>query len=271
MKAVISSTYDDLYFFFLPIVTWSWNKLGVDVIVFLPFDGARNNVSKAFLVGNTMASQNLSFELHTFSSPDHKAATYSQCARLYAAALGHLPADEVLITGDVDMAVFNKDYFNQANNGLINVFGADLVPSGQYPICYVAMPVDTWREVMWLWPGESPQTYLDNLLGELECEHFKGNYWAKDQETIYNALTAQAWPVIKHFRAKAPHAFATYRADRDGWPDAPMPGIIDAHLPRPGYTDENFRKILKLFKDVYPEEDFSWMVEYQQKYLKLTQ
>jgi hypothetical protein len=268
MKAIISSTYDDLYFFFLPIITWSWNKIGVTPIIILPIatndDQRRRDLT--IFIHSELAE--LKYNVIFYSAPAHKEATYAQCSRLYASAIDTLPEDEILITGDIDMAVFNKEYFNQANNDQINIFGVDLVPANQYPICYISMPVKTWRHVMWITPGVPVQKYLDELLGHLECDHFKGNYWAKDQETIFNYLERQAWPVVKHKRAKHPHQFATRRADRDGWPDALPPDIIDAHLPRPGYTEENFAKILKLFQDVYPDEDFTWMVEYRNEYLK---
>lgn len=269
MKAVISSTYDDLYFFFLPIVAWSWNKLGIEPICILPKFKAGQYPQKLLLAEWTMGMHGVNWTKLFYEAPEHKNATYAQCSRLYAAAADDIPDDEILITGDIDMAVFNKDYFQQANNGQINVFGADLVPEGQYPICYISMPAKTWREVMWLKKGEGVQKPLDRLLGDLECEHFRGNYWGKDQETIYQHLTAQAWPVEKHYRAKQPNQFATRRADRDGWPDTAAPDIIDAHLPRAGYPDENFLKIIKLFRDLYPDEDLGWMTEYRDKYIKL--
>jgi len=93
--------------------------------------------------------------------------------------------------------------------------------------------------------------------------------WDKDQETIYQDLVYGAWPIKKHFRAKSPHQFATRRADRDGWPNEIPTDIIDAHLPRPGYTEENFAKILNLFQTMYPEDDFQWMLDYRNEYVKL--
>lgn len=269
MKAILASTYDDTYLFYLPIVTWSWNKIGIEVLCITTPWSTVQEENRAKLIVETSDKNSIIFRHSGIDAPDHKKATYIQCSRLYVSALTDLKEDDILITSDVDMAVFNKEYFNQANNGQINVFGADLVPPNQYPICYISMPVKTWRHVMWITPGITVQKYLDELLGHLECDHFKGNYWAKDQETIFNYLEGQAWPVVKHKRANYPHQFATRRADRDGWPDAPPPDIIDAHLPRPGYTDENFAKILKLFQDVYPDEDFTWMVEYRNEYLKL--
>lgn len=268
MKSVISSNYDNNYLFYLPIVTWSWNKLGIDCLTILPITESREEQAKDLLVFKTGAEQKLRYNNIYFNAPNNKKATYAQCSRLYASALITLPEDEILITSDADMAVFSG-YFNQANNGQINVFGADLVPPNQYPMCYISMPAKTWREVMWITPGVPVQKYLDDLLGHIECEHFRANQWAKDQDEIYKHLTAQAWPVKKYYRASPGTQFATFRADRDGWPETTPPYIVDAHLPRPGYTEENFAKILKLFQDVYPDEDFNWMIEYRNEYVKL--
>ena len=131
------------------------------------------------------------------------------------------------------------------------------------------MPAKTWRQVMWITAGEPAQKYLDELLGPLECEHFKGNYWSKDQETIYNQLSLNGWPVVKDNRTNGFNSFATRRNDRDGWLEvSPAEYLIDAHLPRPGYTEENFSKIFNLFRQMYPYEDLNWMVEYRNEFIK---
>ena len=262
MKAVISTTWDNNYLFFLPITTWAWNQLGIDVICFIP-DPSNNPKPPTWpLIFDLQRDYPfLSLELHRFNAPSHKLATYAQCSRLYAAALP-LDENEVLITGDVDMAVFNIDFFQGLNNSNINIVGADLVPNGQFPICYVSMPVYKWRNALWMNQNQTPQEKLDYLLAHLDCDHFRGNYWAKDQETVYNHIIASEYPIVKHFRAKPGTQFATRRADRDGWPEIIIPDIIDAHLPRPGYTIENFGKILNLFQTMYPTQDFNWMTQY---------
>lgn len=288
MKAIISSTYDDNYFFFLPIVTWSWNKLGVDVICITPYpqpvkqfnteDGKRITLYDDIRLSPVikyMHEQRLRLSIVPIESTYEKAATYAQCSRLYAAALPDMADNEILITGDADMAVFNKEYFKQANNEFVHVFGADLVPPAQYPICYISMPAFRWRAIMNIAHNKSLQDCLDGLLGHLDCEHFRGNYWAKDQETIYQRIS-DAYPnnlTIAHNRAKYPYQFAKNRVDRDdiNWESYIGPDLIDAHLWRPGYTDENFAKILQLFQTMYPEENFDWMVEYRNEYVKLIQ
>lgn len=269
MKAIISSTYDDNYLFLLPITAWSWNKLGIEVICFLPeLDGTNKHPALDLIFDMKWWEPGLKIQFVKFKAPVEKQATYAQCSRLYGAALPLFEDDEVLITGDVDMAVFNKEYFEQFNNGQIHIAGADLVPDFQYPMCYIAMPVISWRVVKWIKFHETHQVKLDQLLGHLECDHFRGNYWAKDQETIYNYLLASNLPINKHFRAQPGTQFATRRADRDGWPEVIPPDIIDAHLPRPGYTPENFAKILNLFQAMYPNDDFTWMIDYRNEYVK---
>lgn len=270
MTAIISITHDDNYLFFLPLVAWSWNKIGCDVVVIGPELGTETTDDRIELIIDTRWEQDISMHWVGFNSPVEKEATYAQCSRLYASCFRRLlPDDEILITADVDMAVLGKEYFDSAKDGGIHVYGADLVPDQQFPMCYVAMTAATWREVMCIGEGESLQTKLDELLGDLECEHFRGNYWSKDQETIYNHLVGGRWNVMKHNRAKLPHQFATRRADRDGWPEEIPSGLIDAHLPRPGYTDDNFQKIMNLFNTYYPNDDLQWMVDYRNKYVNI--
>jgi hypothetical protein len=269
MKAILSTTYEDLYLFYLPITAWAWNRIDIGIACFLPNRAPIEADRKMLLIAAAIEDNDISCQYHGFAADATKEATYAQCSRLYGAALPKIANDEVLITGDIDMAVFNRKYFDELNDGYVHVVGTDLVPDGQYPMCYIAMPASTWRDGMWIMDGESVQKELDQLLGHLDCEHFRGNYWAKDQETAFNHISASGLPVIKHNRAKPGTQFATRRADRDGWPEVILPDIIDAHLPRPGYTPENFAKILNLFQAMYPEDNFDWMIEYRNEYVKL--
>ena len=112
MKAVISSTYDDKYIFFLPITTWLWNKLGVDVICFAPIERSSADYARLKLVLDFCNNYGLS--VHQFTCPEHKEATYAQCSRLFAGSLD-LPDNEVVVTSDIDMGVFSKELFDDFN------------------------------------------------------------------------------------------------------------------------------------------------------------
>lgn len=257
MKAILSTTDNDLYSFFLPIVTWTWEKIGIRCVVFIPklrslkFEYAMSQCPKGTMW----------FEIDV---AEDRQPTYFQCARLYGGFLS-LPKDEILITGDIDMAVFGNE-FEKATPDKITIWGADLVPTGQYPICYIAMSVENWRKVMQIKECQTYTQCLNNLLGEIHCENMRGNYWAKDQETIYNAINQSGLPIEFINRARsATNKTASRREDRDGWGQGV--DIMDAHLPRPGMQHQNFHKIIVLLEKIYPgQTDF--LVEYRNKYVE---
>lgn len=284
MKAVISTTYSDTYLYFLPITTWCWNKLGVDVICFMPTpksttqykDIVVDNDSRVTLILSTMIKNNLKCKIQRFSAPEHKEATYAQCARLYAASeknntgygnIGRVvnltDENEILITSDVDMAVFKIPPYN--NN--ITIFGSDLVPKEQFPMCYASGSVNDWRNAMKL-HNKSYQECLDDLLGNIECEHMRGNYWGKDQQTLWENTCDNATLIS---RAKPNTQFADNRVDRDdiNWRSYVNDELIDAHLWRDGFTDENHVNIMELMRMKFPDENFAWLDTYRDEYLKL--
>ncbi len=266
MKVVISFDINDTYQYFIPIATWSWNRIGVGVEIFYPRVTSREEDVKIQLVNDTMNQNKADFILRGFLSPKHKEATYAQCLRLYAAAMD-LPEDEILILSDSDMLVFG-DYLKQKNADF-DIFGYDLTPPNQYPICYISASVKNWRNVMGI-NGKTYQECIDSLLGEIECEHFRGNYFGKDQEEAFNKIS-QHPNIYLHGRAKPGTQFATRRVDRDNmfYEENINDQLIDAHLWRPGYTEENFPKILNLLQRMCPNDNFDWLISYTEKYRQL--
>lgn len=269
MKAVVSTTYDDIYLWNLPLICYLWNRLGVDVICFCPKGLVEyDKYTKHSLVIDCIKENNLKCEFHYFYSPEHKEATYAQCSRLYAACLD-LPEDEILITSDADMGVFKKIWDDIPQEfPHFYIIGDDLTPDKQYPICYAYARTATWRSAFDL-DGKTYQQCLDDLLGDLDAEHFRGNYWGKDQETLYNKVS-RCMPILIP-RARPGTQFAANRVDRDdiNWRAYVNDDLVDAHLWRPGYTDENFANIMELLTMKYPNEDFTWLRTYNEQYKNL--
>jgi hypothetical protein len=266
MKAIISTTYDSKYLFFLPIVAWCWRKLGVDVVCFVPYLNGELDNKKIDVVNDALRNAGIKIQYVAFDAPEHKQATYAQCSRLYGACLD-LPENEVLITSDIDMAVFKIPPHEEMFWDALTIYGGDLVPPNQYPMCYAIATVKDWRSVMKI-NGKAYQQCLDDLLGHIEAEHFRGNYWGKDQEELYNKAheTAIVLP-----RARAGTQFASNRYDRDDAYilDRLSPDTVDFHMNRPGFEDGNFEIILKILQYHYPNDDLSWMRTYQEEYKKL--
>lgn len=267
MKVILSCTDNPLYSFFIPLAIYSWKKIGVDAICFVPGEPSER-MELALATGKTVSPETRYPFLNI--EPDRE-VTYFQCSRLFGAALD-LDDDEYLITSDIDMAVFGN-VFNQGFKEGFVIYGPDLVPQGQFPICYIMAQARHWRKAFninkerenWLLKG--PSAYLGELLDHIQCDNMRGNYWAKDQEHAYDRINGSGIPLFRFNRSNGKNQFATQRLDRDGW--IPNSGIIDAHLLRPGYLSENFGRIKDMFHAMYPEDDLTWMVEYHEKFLKL--
>lgn len=257
----LSCTDNNLYSFFLPIVTWSWKQLGYESIVFVP-----DKWSPQFRLALEHCPESTRFV--KLDIAEDREVTYFQCARLYASALDFIEDSDTIITSDVDMVVFSK-YFEQFSDGKLHIAGHDICPPNQYPICYIGMPAKAWRTVFHIREKDTPYTMLHKLLGQIQCENMRGNYWAKDQETAYNCISLFASTAIFHDRSYAHHPTASNRADRDGWMDY-FDGMIDAHLPRPGHIEENWIKVRRLLLQAYPHLDTGPLDEYREQFCKLT-
>jgi hypothetical protein len=131
------------------------------------------------------------------------------------------------------------------------------------------MTVKQWRHAMNI-GDKTYQQCLDESVGVIECTNFRGNQWSLDQSIAYSHLNGYGEP-RKHSRAKMPERFATHRIDRDDmfWEERLNWDIVDYHCHRPGYTDENFAKILKVIKYFLPHDDLTWMTDYQKAYKAL--
>lgn len=271
MKAVISTTYDDKYLYFLPIVCFCWNKLNVDVICFMPRFGYEKEdksdgkwLNKSSLVHTTMRKFGMKWSCHYFDAPKHKEATYAQCLRNFGAAIQALDEDELLCSSDVDMICFKKPPYND----MLTIWGSDLVPKGQMPMCYINGTVKQWKEAFNI-GDRTYQQCIDDLLGEDECEHYRGNRWAKDQELAHDCISKVNHSLVP--RAREGTQWAKNRLDRD---DSYILDRLnldneDYHLNRPGYEDANFEIILKILQYHYPNDNFDWLVEYNLKYREL--
>lgn len=265
MKAVIGCTLDDKYGWFIPLVTHLLNKLGVGVILFVPNPKTELEKQKLELGLNCLNYGYKENEVYYFDAPEHKAATYSQCLRNYAACLD-MDENTILFSTDIDMGLFKIPEY--IDNGQFSIFGYDLVPQGQFPQCYVTAPVKAWREVFNL-NGKTYQQVIDNLLGEDECEHYRGCRWSVDQEQSFLHISKVTHNLIP--RARPGTQFADHRVDRDdvNWRAYVNDELIDAHLWRPGYSDENFANIMELLTMKYPNERFQWLIDYTNEYKKL--
>lgn len=167
MIAVLSATEDDLYAMPLPFAIYSWIKIGCTCIVFIPKgDNPKLELAKTYF------SDYVTY--YEFDCEERRIPTYSQVSRLMGAATDNVEEDDILITGDSDLCVFS-DYFEQFKDGRIHVVGADLTPDEQYPMCFAAMPVKTWKKVYGLNKGY--QEHLEEIINPIQSTNLRGTSW----------------------------------------------------------------------------------------------
>ena len=261
IKAVISTSGDDLYLPLIPFTIYSWNQLGIDVIVMT--DEATAN-STRFEIATS--ATDLRFETLTFSCEDFELATYCQTSRLFGAL--NQDDDTVLITGDVDMCVFSTDLFSDPGNDAL-IVGVDLVPENkitglvQAPMCYVLMKASTWKKVLNFNSTDNLTQVLSSHL-EIIKPINRGAHWCFDQWYLAEQLIRSGVSLSTvERRVSDSNLTATRRADRDGWLlEQKFENLVDAHLPRPLSVSQNFDKIYDLFCDQYPDNDLDWMQQY---------
>lgn len=267
---VISSNGNNDYLFFLPIVTFMWKKFGWNVVTLIPeYDLDCPQVD----VINRLSPPKWTGLIYGLEHIDGiRSETMAQCCRLYAANI----VSGVIMTSDMDMIPLS-DYWNPWSDK-ITCYGRDLTDY-HFPICYISAHSDWWKKVM-------------NLTGDMRSDMMrdfdlfpqsKSNEWAKwwqiDQDIITERINERVWDIDEagnklHLelinRGTQPNNYPLGRIDRGCWEQSlQQPERIDAHLLRPGYTPENFEKILSLIQSVFPDENLDWMREYKNEYVAL--
>ena len=264
-NAVISTTHDPKYSFFLPIVSYCWHKLGVKVICFTPETNNELELQQMALITGTCYNEGFPFERYNFKAPKHKGATYVQILRLMAASIKEIDDETILFTGDIDMIMFGL--FSHFYSEKFTIWGADLVPEDQYPMCYIIAKAKHWRAAFCL-NNRTYQQAIDDLLGDDECQDYRACRWQKDQE--YAKQMIDKYGEVESVNRAYPNAqLAKFRVDRtDGLWREKINDAFDAHLWRNGYTDENFANILELLIAKYPNDDFDWLENYRDEFVK---
>jgi hypothetical protein len=258
MIAVLSATEHDFYAMPLPLAVYSWRKLGVNCIVFVPSgDNPKIELAKKYCP---------TASFFDFKCEEKRIPTYSQVSRLFAAAIPILHYDETLITADSDICVFDglMHLINQMEP--VEIIGADLTPNDQYPMCFVKMSVHLWKYVLGI--DKTYQEHLAELIDPIQGLNIRGEQWCFDQWYIKKRISESGIEPNLVNRSNGQNQFATRRADRDGW-HFNHDGLVDAHLPRPLTDEDNMNKVIELFKVKYPTDDLNWIREYAAEYRKL--
>lgn len=264
---VISSNNNDDYLFFIPLVVWSWNKIGWNVIYVAP-DAAEKSDLIEYVVNKNCSGDNLSIPFPEIKG--YRSETIAQCSRFYVANIDEVYGDTILMTSDSDMMPLS-DYW-KVDGARIKAYGRNL-SDRHYPVCYISMTANRWKEVMNL-SGK----FLDDIKRDLDlmpnAKSANWNeYWQCDQDLLTRILIPYQNEIIHIDRAISPiTGYPIGRIDRSAWYKSLLQSTrIDAHLIRPGYTNPNWDLLLSLIKDIFKpsEAEILWIENYKKEYCKL--
>jgi hypothetical protein len=229
---VISSNDNDDYFHYIPIVTEAWNRLGWSVICL--YSGNKDTIPY-FNEPNIL--------IHINKISEFRDATIVQVSRLFAGCL-NLDDEDFVMTSDVDMLPCSNYW--QPDQNEITVYGYDLTDFSEFPICYIAMKVKLWRDVMQVEKGQNIMQSINNFLNHLpnaKSEVFE-EWWGVDQQEITRKLSLKD---VKHIYRSKRGIYALGRVDRGDWDGTLNQDVfIDSHLPRPAKNEKSFNQVYQL-------------------------
>ena len=258
---ILSTNWNPDYLYYTPLVVLAWRKFGWTPVVF--YEGELTEAAKfTFQIAGITP---------IFLQPQdgYRSDTITQVSRLYGACVVE---SGYLMTSDIDMIPLS-DYW-KFNHDEITVWGHDLTGFTHYPICYIGMTAERWREVM----GLSSSDYdtlirrdLDTLPQAKDPDFYK--YWFSDQDLVTNRIDATEFPVKHNHRGQYPNGFAVGRVDRGDW-NLTHARFIDCHALRDIYKHSdtgvmNMGRTMRMLDRIWPEESFQWFIDFTREYQKL--
>lgn len=299
-KFIILSVNENIeYLFYLPLVVWSWRRIGWEPILFYTREQKRDvhnlytELEELTLMGH---HSDFHFDYRNVSHiAGYRSDTICQVSRLYAACLEVIGEDDYIMTGDIDMMALS-DYW-QFDPEKITVWGDDLTGYKHYPICYIGAKKSKWRQFMNLYSNEEYHSDdynefikrdLDGLPQAKDPDFWK--YWFSDQDLVTQRIKDFCEGIIPQHRGQYSNGLARWRVDRGEW-SLKHDKFVDAHLHRDIFKyfwtlkdeDEVLRmnkatlyskkwnETMALLEKVWPNEDWDWFVNYTREYARLTQ
>jgi len=258
MRYVInSSDTNEIYSFFIPIVSLLWRERGFTPIILLV--GTReqwNSTGKNKSVLHHIEKAEI--KVH-FVKPvqNYKNSTIAQVSRLFACADPNIKPEDYILISDADMLPMSRTWFTQYDaSKAFNFFGGnaylgyigDASPSKlptRLPMCYIGGSTANWRQVMGI-NDLNIQTSMEKIIKEREATGCRDE-WFYDEHTFANKMFKSPLITNSQFINRDwTHGRASNRLDRDNWHFNNQKDIIDCHYLRPAtkFIDELFRILI---------------------------
>ena len=263
-KVILSSDQNIDYLFCVPITSFVWGYFGFKPMIIILGKSKYTDLVYEYTMNYTNSEI---FEIDSILP--YKDCTIVQFSRLYAACLER-DTNEYLLTGDIDMLILNKYLYRDFDK--MNLFGPDLTGWLQYPICYIGMTTDKWRNLL----NIEYDKFHENMIRDLKNDIFSSSskfehYWYSDQRLITKKIKQfgeNNFNIIPRGTDVNLGGMATNRIDRSHWIFDLNKDYIDCHMLMPAWNDNNFKMIHDVIKNKI-ERNSEWMIEYREKFLEI--
>jgi hypothetical protein len=263
-RVVLSATLDPVYSFFAPLTALVWRRVAAFEPLLLLVgheDEWRSHASAQRVLAEAVRYAEVVFVPRVSGASDH---TLAQVARLCAGALDGVAEDDYLLVSDVDLWPLSVQLDRAADPSYaFHIFNADayLPNEDRFPMCHLGGRRAVWREVFSLDDG------LPAALARIPWP--ADGDWHFDER--YATARLRAWPRFHQCcqllarPARPGHG----RLDRADWRfDGALDSLTDAHLLRPGFSDENWPRVHALLRALLGDDDFGAATAYRTRYVE---
>jgi len=274
--AVIGCNANEAYSFFLPMVAALWHRLDHTLLAILVDEPAwSTSAHQLELAHLRSAGARIAWAP---AHPRERTATVAQVTRLFAALLPGVASTDQLLTTDVDTWPLGTWIGNAS--GELQLYNANLYPPdplwptpAHFPMCYVSGAAAVWRELM---GGTDFEAALRAALDS--CQAGKPPSvdphvwaWCLDERILSERVTRwSGYPdrcalITRDWQRHGERHVDRYRFEVP----ADLVGFADAHLRRPGFTEEHWPALRALLALALGESAAAHWDAYRDAYLSL--
>lgn len=272
-RVVLSCTSSSTYDFFLPISVKLWKKrIGYEPIVFLVGTSQEwcNRHQGIVLEETEKSGVRIEFVSRVDGIPD---SNLCMAVRQHAAVILEFSPSDLMLVGDVDLFPIRTEFYHQHDplKDPIVIYHADMYSDAYWPAYGPSMTVEIWREVMDLEEGDLVgslrKTFeigkISDLIAANKANYHDSRLWVFDEQ--YASLRIRLSRFYGRIRRIGTDD-TNERLCRNRLPDkVDASRFIDFHCPRPGWTEENFKKIRGVLEQIVPGE-IPWLDHYVEAY-----
>lgn len=279
-KVILSSDTNPNYCFFLPVVSLVWQKVmeycPVVIVVGSKEKWLQNGLNKFIL----NKSREIGAEIYFINSMEgHRDSTIAQVSRLYAGMLGYAK-DTYLLTSDIDMLPLSKEFFSKQDfSKKVHLFYGNVYQGQKFPISYIGANLDVWLQIMQKVVSQPRVSLTVDILYDCIQEQLDAGLGKNaDDWTAWNYDELLFGTRIREWKANLEgcQIIERYgappidRIDRSNWQfNGSIAGKVDAHLLRPGYTQENWQRIKLVLRILLPDEFYRWVEDYYVEFIRI--